>query len=185
MPLSKIVMDTNFNLAPYNAIIGDIEAEDIVASSLDTGDIIALDISCRDVTAKQIGLGVIASPSDAAKKTLPVTYEVMGNAWRGAVTISVPPGYVSPSNVRVKFTLTSSASNVTAYARILAGSYTSPEFSGGYSTPTNVSHDISIDTASSIIIQGRSTLPNGWARISNVVIACDENAAVITPIITW
>lgn len=180
MPLSKILVDTNFNLAPYNAIIGDIEAEDIVAISLDTGD-----ISCRDVTARQIMPGAIASPSDTAKKTLPGTYQVMGNAWKVAVTISVPPGYVSPSNVRVKFRLASSASNVTAYARILAGSYTSPKFSGGYTTPTDVSHDISIDTASSIIIQGHSTLPNGAALISNVVIACDENPAVITPIITW
>ena len=180
MPLSKIVMDTNFNLAPYNAIIGD-----IVAASLDTNDITALGISCREVTAKQIGVGVIAAPSDAAKKTLPGTYEVMGTAWKAAVTIPVPPEYVSPSNVRVKFTVASSASNVTAYARILAGSYTSPEFSGGYTTTTDVSHDISIDTASSIIIQAHSNLPNGMAVISNVVIACDENPAVVTPIITW
>ena len=185
MLLSKIVVDTDLGLAPYNANIGDVVAENITAATLDTTDISCRDISCRDIFSRQVETYAIAVPSDTVKKAYPDTFGTYQSSWQTAKIISIPTGYTSPSSVRLKFTLTPSYYSVKAYGRVMCGTYTSPEYATPDGTAATFSADVPIDDGTTITIQIRSNAQGYTVTIQDISISCDHQIAIRPKSITW
>lgn len=180
MPLSKIVVDTDLGLAPYNANIGDVVAENITAATLDTTD-----ISCRDIFSRQVETYAIAVPSDTVKKAYPDTFGTYLTSWQTAKIIPIPTGYTSPSSVRVKFTLTPSYYSVKAYGRVMCGTYTSPEYVTPAGSAATFSADVPIDDGTTITIQIRSSAQGYTVTIQDISISCDHQIAIRPKSIKW
>ena len=179
MPLSKIVIDTDLDITPYNATLGDVIAGDITAGNINTTD-----IQCRDILSRKIEPDVVATASNTIKQTFANPGPKIGTAWQTVMTIPIPDGYLAGASVRVKFNLKALVGGTfLAYGRVVVGSYISPEHSAN-ETPVAISEDVSIGD-DPIQIQGRGSLGGYYYEITDIAIACDETPGVILKPITW